>query len=263
MSSKSGSKPKVRKTPVVDGVGRYATYIRRIFKQVSAELKLDMHISGQSLIVVDQMVHHTLQKVMESANRLRLIAKAKTLSGKHIQGAMNLMRQSAPDPKGDIQSQLINAAVRANNAYKTKASGNGDKVEVVAGITMSVSRVRREMKVFSEGCSCRFAASAAIYMAGMLDELVHEVLELSTKAAADNKRKTVSTVHIKLAIRNDPELDLLFERFVFTSGVQPHIHKAILLTKKKGGLKSNPKRKSKSAAAKKPKRKSKKAAPKK
>lgn len=277
MSSKAGSKPVVRKTPVVEGVGRYATYIRRIFKNVVEDLKerkqvdiaVDMHISGQSLIVIDQMIHHTLEQIMQSANRLRLIAKAKTLSGKHIKAAVELLRRSAPK-ENDLQSAMIKAAESAYDKVKTHAKQKEkssskkkpEKVEVAAGITLSVSRVRREMKVFTEGCSCRFASSAGVYLAAMLDKLVRGILVFSIISAKHNKRKTVSTAHIKVAVRNNAELDNLFARFIFSLGVQSHVHIAVL-TKKQGGLRPNPKRKSKKDAEKKPKRKSKKAAPKK
>ena len=59
-----------------------------------------------------------------------------------------------------------------------------------------------------------------------------EILELAGNAARDNKKSRVTPRHILLAIRNDEELNVLFDDVVIPSGgVLPNIH-AILLPKK-------------------------------
>eukprot|EP00586_Coscinodiscus_wailesii_P012050 CAMPEP_0172496358 /NCGR_PEP_ID=MMETSP1066-20121228/85959_1 /TAXON_ID=671091 /ORGANISM="Coscinodiscus wailesii, Strain CCMP2513" /LENGTH=92 /DNA_ID=CAMNT_0013268621 /DNA_START=279 /DNA_END=557 /DNA_ORIENTATION=+ len=69
-------------------------------------------------------------------------------------------------------------------------------------------------------------------MAAVLEYLCAEILELAGNAARDNKKGRVTPRHILLAIRNDEELNVLFDDVVIPSGgVLPNIH-AILLPKR-------------------------------
>lgn len=71
-------------------------------------------------------------------------------------------------------------------------------------------------------------------MAAVLEYLTAEVLELTGKAAADNKRRRIMPRHIQLAIRNDSELDCILRNVTIPSGgVIPHIE-SVLLPKPSG-----------------------------
>lgn len=66
-------------------------------------------------------------------------------------------------------------------------------------------------------------------MAGVLEYLAAEVLELAGNAAADNKKKRILPRHITLAVRNDDELNKLWDNVTIAEGgVIPHIEKPLL-----------------------------------
>ena len=66
-------------------------------------------------------------------------------------------------------------------------------------------------------------------MAAAVEYLAAEVLELSGNACKDNKKKRIIPRHICLAIRNDEELNKLFQHVTIAGGgVIPNIHSVLL-----------------------------------
>lgn len=102
-----------------------------------------------------------------------------------------------------------------------------------AGLQFPVGRIHRFLK--NGEYADRVGSGAAVYMAGVLEYMVAEVLELAGNAARDNKKTRITPRHIELAIGNDEELNkLLSNRIVPGGGVLPNIHNALLpKTKKK------------------------------
>lgn len=59
--------------------------------------------------------------------------------------------------------------------------------------------------------------------------MVAEVLDFAGKIAHDDRKVRIIPRHIQLAIRNDEELDKLFNQVtVAQGGVMPNIHKSLL-----------------------------------
>ena len=85
-----------------------------------------------------------------------------------------------------------------------------------AGLIFSVGRIARFLK--KGRYSDRFGRSGAVFMAGVLEYLCNEVLELAGNAAEENKKKTIAPRHIGAAIRNDEELNKLMANSQFTEG---------------------------------------------
>jgi len=100
---------------------------------------------------------------------------------------------------------------------------------VKAGLLFPVSRIGRFLRKRKGHFATRLGAGAPVYLAAVLEYLCAEILELAGNAARDNKRSRVTPRHILLAVRNDEELNAMFDDVVIPSGgVLPNIH-AILL----------------------------------
>lgn len=96
-----------------------------------------------------------------------------------------------------------------------------------AGLLFPVGRVNRLMRKgrYAE----RIAAGAPVYLASVLEYLTAEVIELSGKAAIDNKKKRISPRHIRLAVGHDQELNELLSNVTISGGgVIPFINSALL-----------------------------------
>jgi histone H2A len=96
-----------------------------------------------------------------------------------------------------------------------------------AGVTFPVGRLHRMLKYGNY--ADRIGASAPVFLAGLLEYLTVEVLELAGNATRDNKKGRITPRHIMLAVRGDDEMNALFADVTIASaGVVPHIHKKLL-----------------------------------
>ncbi|XP_078513782.1 histone H2A-like [Lissotriton helveticus] len=109
-----------------------------------------------------------------------------------------------------------------------------------AGLQFPVGRIHRLLK--KGNYAERVGSGAPVYLAAVLEYLAAEVLELAGNAARDNKKSRIVPRHLQLAVRNDEELNKLFDGVTIAEGgVLPNIQ-AVLLPKKtaKGSSESNP-----------------------
>jgi histone H2A len=64
----------------------------------------------------------------------------------------------------------------------------------------------------------RFSRSAGIFMAGVLEYLTSEILELTGDLAKEDKKKTISPKYLNYAIRGDRELNKLMHSITISQG---------------------------------------------
>ena len=109
--------------------------------------------------------------------------------------------------------------------------------------TKSVSRSRRAGLQFPVGrisrllhrkrCAARIGGGAPVYLTAVLEYLCAEMLELAGDVAKKNKRTRIAPRHLQLVVRQDEELNKLFDGVTIASGgVIPNIH-SVLLPKRK------------------------------
>lgn len=99
-----------------------------------------------------------------------------------------------------------------------------------AGLLFPVGRAHRFLRdgKYAE----RVGSGAPVYMMGVIEYLVAEILELAGNAAIENKKRRIVPRHLTLAIRQDDELNLVFRNVIISDGgVMPNIQ-PILLPKK-------------------------------
>lgn len=106
-----------------------------------------------------------------------------------------------------------------------------------AKVSMPVTRLYKMLK--KGHFAKRVGVGAPVYLAGVLDYLVSEILDMATDAARDNKKKRITERHIMLAVRRDDELGPLLNNVIIAnSGVTPNIIPLLLPknSKKKGDV---------------------------
>ena len=104
-----------------------------------------------------------------------------------------------------------------------KKKGKSTSRSAKAGLMFPVGRIARYMR--QARVSARIGAGCPVYMAGVLEYIAAEILELAGNAARDNKRSRITPRHITLAIRNDAELNKLIPDAIasLTAGATPEL----------------------------------------
>jgi histone H2A len=98
-----------------------------------------------------------------------------------------------------------------------------------SGIYFNVNSILKKLK--KKNPRCRVLETSAVLLAGVLEYLTAEVLELSGSVAHQFKRQQIKPRHIFLAIENDQELHkMLGQVTIAESGVLPNIHPDLLRT---------------------------------
>lgn len=95
---------------------------------------------------------------------------------------------------------------------------------------MSVARIERSLR--HGNYAKRNSSTSAVYLSGVLEYLVAEVLELAGYAAVDHKKQRITPRHIMLAVKHDSELSKLLNNVSFSeAGVLiPHLNSILLQT---------------------------------
>ncbi|NWT91268.1 H2A protein, partial [Urocynchramus pylzowi] len=107
-----------------------------------------------------------------------------------------------------------------------------------AGLQFPVGRVHRLLR--RGKYADRIGSGAAIYLAAVMEYVTAEILELAGNAAHENKKTRILPRHIQLAVRNDEELNKLFDCVTIPQGgVLPNILSQLLPKKTSGNVASS------------------------
>lgn len=99
-----------------------------------------------------------------------------------------------------------------------------------AGLTFPVGRIQSKLR--KGNYAKRVGTGGSVYLAGVLEYLTAEILELSGHATKEHKRVRITPRHMMLAIKHDPELNTLLDGATFSeAGVLPNLHPALIQKK--------------------------------
>lgn len=122
---------------------------------------------------------------------------------------------------------------RAGSRKKSGIRAKSVSQSVKANTLFPVGRLNRLIKHgrFSD----RVSSSAGVFLAGMLEYLTAEILELAGNQCHQHKMKTIAPKHLNLGVRNDQELSqLMCEVTIANSSKRVHVED-YFLKQKKGG----------------------------
>ncbi len=198
----------------------------KVLKQVHPDTNITLRANNE----LNLLLHNVIERIMTTANRLRLGNEHdKTTSSREIQSAIRLVLP------GELAKHAVSEGTKA--VTKFTSSKFGDKVKGVkisrskrSGLQFPVGRIENLIRLYNQSKNTRVGSGAPVYLAGVIEYLAAEILELSGNAARDHKHTRITTRDITLAIYNDTELSHLFKEVTLSGGVLPHIH-AVLLPK--------------------------------
>ena len=128
---------------------------------------------------------------------------------------------------------MAGKAVTRKNGVSKKGGVRSKPVakQTRAGIVWGVGRTASTLKKgrYSE----RIGIGAPIFLAGVMQYLTSEILEIAGDIAFENKKSIIKPKHIMQAIRNDEELMLVFSHIhISEGGNKQHIESALFPNKK-------------------------------
>ena len=134
------------------------------------------------------------------------------------------------------------AGKQSRKSTSSKAPKTNTKKKQVAGQTKAglVFAPARCLRILRSGRYCdRIGLGAGVFMAGALEYLVREILEIAGDQAEQAKKQVIKPKHIALAVRNDEELTKLMATIqISEGGFKSGIHE-FLLPKKSGKKAAN------------------------
>ena len=236
MQSRAKSQPPPKAATLVKAaVGKkkksrfFETYISKVLKQVSPNNGITSNSKQQlnsALCIIARTISLMVVKLTE-------IAKKKTLSDKEVCNAVKVL----------FTGELAKHAIAEGTKSVTRFSGTsikGTSRQGKAGIIFPPSITEKFLRNFGYS-KVMVTSSAPVFLASILEYLVAEILDLSSKSANSNKRIRITIRDIQISIGKDEELSVLFDKLNISflgGGIVPFIHPC-LLTKKPRKKKKN------------------------
>ena len=121
----------------------------------------------------------------------------------------------------------------AKSSRKSASKGKAKTVSgsVKAGTLFPVGRLNRLLK--HGRYSARMSSTSGAFLAGVLEYLTAEIVELAGNICEKHKKKTIAPKHINLGVRSDEELSkLMCEVTVSQGGQLPNVPEFFLKKKK-------------------------------
>ncbi len=120
---------------------------------------------------------------------------------------------------------------KSSRKSASKKGGKSVRASIKAGTLFPVGRLNRLVK--QGRYSHRMSSTTGAFLAGVLEYLTAEIIELAGNICEQHKKKTIAPKHINLGVRSDEELSkLMCEVTVAAGGMLPNVPEFFLKKKK-------------------------------
>lgn len=253
MTTPSVKKPDVKELTIVSkkkshtqNYGIFSLYIRRVLAQVHPDAQITKHTLSQ----LNDLIVILARELSCLAHKGAMHKKNVTITSRELMYATRMLFS------GGISRHAVSEGTKAVTKYNADVSechpkpvnSPPDKKQTTqrrAGLTFSVARCEKQLRKYG-GTKGRVGKGAPIFLAGVLEYICAEILELAGNATRDNKLVKMTTRHVFLAIFNDEELSKLMNVLHIEfcrSGVIPRIQELLIPTNKENNKKQKEKRK--------------------
>lgn len=202
----------------------FETYISKVIKQISENNSITSNAKQQLNSVLCIIV-----KIISNVTRnLTKISKKKTLSDKEVLNAIVIVLP------GQLGQNAIQEGIKAVNNYKEYTT-KGNTRQNKAGIIFPPSITEKFLRNFGYS-KIMVTTCAPVCLAAVIEYITAEIIELASNFAKDNKRIRLTIRDLEMGIRNDSELNELFNKqniYFLGGGSVPFIHESLLSKKTK------------------------------
>lgn len=225
----------------------FTTYIYRVLKNVHPDTSITQIASNQLndyLVVLTREIGKLAGESSQSEDKITITSReiqhaVRTILpnelAKHAvsEGTKAVTKYNATiveDEKDHKSASKNDVSKKSFGATKGTPKKKSETKSHKCGLTFPVARCEKHLRKFGGG-KARVGAGAPVYLAAVLEYICSEILELGGNAARDEKRITIKTRHIYLAIANDQELNQLSESLKIEfrgCGVLPCINSKLL-----------------------------------
>lgn len=198
----------------------FDSYISKVLKEVSAESGITNNAKQQ----LNSVLIMFSKTIANNSLDLTELSGKKTLSEKEVACAVQILLT------GDLERHAIEQGDKAVKSYNTNNEEKGTSRQSRAGILFPPSVTEKFLRKFDKS-SMMVTNKSPIFMAAVLEYLCMEILDQAVNQSKTHNRVRLTVKDIELAVRSDPELNLLFNKnqihFVGGSNV-PYIHPVLL-----------------------------------
>jgi histone H3 len=201
----------------------FEIYISKVLKNISTNgitSNARQQLNGALCIIA--------RKIASTSLYFTQMVKKRTLSEKEVGNAIRILFSG-------VLSE--NSIKEGNKAIENFSSNNNDSLtsrQSKASIIFPPSIAEKFLRQFGY-TKVMITNNAPIFLAATLEYICSEILELSSETVTINKRMRLTIRDLELGVRNDNELDKLFDSLNISfigGGVVPYIHPILINSRK-------------------------------
>jgi len=216
----------------------FKNYIPKVLNQIHPDAQISANVKN----LVNSLLNNLGNKIANEAVFLAAHCGGKTVTRRAMTSSVRLTLTP------EIGKHAMSEGLKACSAYINSKPGTTRKSTTAAKRSRLIFPPARARKLIENNAQkgIKISQLACVYLAAVLEYLTAEILELSGNAARNDRKSTISSKHLQLAVRHDNELAIILKDVTIPGGgVLSNIH-AVLLKKKpkkKKKKKKSPKKK--------------------